>query len=246
MQYEGETTIREPPLTEAFDPVKRRAQLHPSRTASASQLMQPAPVGSDLGHLSTIITALLGNRAAPEPPKTPDQKAAPVPIQSPAMPTPSKLARFLQHAEKNLGVTNATIYEAALERKGYGPDILHLVKDESLIETGLPPGDVIRMKAGCIAWWSSADAKRKHEPEATATDDRHNHTPPNKKIRYERRYKDGTGANTFWGPVLEPDDSNSEMPADSDLFFFCSARCAMVPVPPGFCVIEDIYDPAQN
>ena len=98
MQYEGKTTIREPPLTEAFDPVKRRARLHPSCTASASQLTQPTSLGSnsDLGHISTIITALLSNHATlSDPPKTPDQKPVQVPIQSPAMPTPLKLAHFL-------------------------------------------------------------------------------------------------------------------------------------------------------
>jgi hypothetical protein len=163
--------------------------------------------------------------------------AAQVPIESPPKPTPSKLSRFLQHAESNLGIANATVYEAALERKGYGPDILHLVKDEALAEAGLPPGDVIRMKAGCVAWWSSSDVKRKRD--ASPDDDRRPPTPPNKKVCYEKRYKDGSGGTTFWGPVLKP---GVQWNAEWDMYYYCGVRRDMVPVPPGFCVIEEEDD----
>jgi hypothetical protein len=170
-----------------------------------------------------------------DPLATPAKKAPEPP--SPAKPTPTKLARFLRYAEDNLGVVDATYYEMALKQKGYGPDILHLVPDESLAETGLPHGDVIRIKAGCAAWFTSADAKRKRTAEDT-TDDRPRTplTPPNKKVRYEKRFKDGSGGNTFWGPILEPGDM---FHPDWDMYYYCEARRDYFIVPRGYCVIED-------
>jgi hypothetical protein len=82
-------------------------------------------------------------------------------------------------------------YEAKLSAKGYGPDILHLVSDESLCNIGLLPGDVIRMKGGSAAWWNSADAKRKHlifdlaDNPSPVNQDINPPTPPSKKVRYE-------------------------------------------------------------
>jgi len=230
-QFDGEASIHAPPVSEAFDPVKRRAALHPSRIASTSA--QPASTTSELGHLSAIVSNILGlhqDRSAA--PTTPPKKAPDPP--SPAKPTPTKLARFLRYAQDNLGVNNATLYEIPLRQKGYGPDILHLVPDESLAETGLPHGDVIRLKAGCAAWFTSADAKRKRTEE-DKTDDRPR-TPPNKKVRYEKRFKDGSGAHTFWGPYLEPGDM---FHPEWEIYYYCEARREYFPIPQGYCVIED-------
>ncbi|KAF8075920.1 hypothetical protein FPV67DRAFT_1407298 [Lyophyllum atratum] len=51
--------------------------------------------------------------------------------------TPSKLSHFLKYAESNLGVRDATAYEEPFQTQSYGPDILHLVDDKSLLDMGL-------------------------------------------------------------------------------------------------------------
>jgi hypothetical protein len=158
-------------------------------------------------------------------------------VQSPAKPSPSKLLRFLHHAESHLGVANATDYEAALQDKGYRPDIMHLVKDEVLMEVGLSHGDAIRVKAGSIAWWNGPDAKRKHD-DTEVTRAHEPDTPPNKKVRYERRYHNG-GESTFFGPTLVPGNQRS---MKFKLFFKCPVRDMMVPVPKGFMVVEKEED----
>ena len=111
------------------------------------------------------------------------------------MNTPSKLKRFLEHAEKNLGVANATDYTFLLSAKGYGPDILHRVKEESLIALGIPPGDVIRLQDNAMKWWNGSDAKRKlcHAE---------NDEPTRKRIRFEKRYRDESGKYSLWGQKL--------------------------------------------
>ena len=79
---------------------------------------------------------------------------------SPPKNTPSKLLRYLQHAEKHLGVQNAVTYEDSLAREGYGPDILPEVDNKALVECGLTPGDAIRLKHGARDWWNGPEAKR--------------------------------------------------------------------------------------
>lgn len=176
---------------------------------------------SDMGHFSSIISHLLARSTSSDPPCTPLHEATQATLGSPAKPTPSKLHRFLQHAKDQLGVKNAKMYEAILNIKGYGPDILHLVNDKALIEAGLPHGDAICIKAGSQAWWKSADAKRKRSDTDEDDGASGSRTPPNKKVWYERVYKDGTGGNTFWGPVLV---AGSSWHADYDLHYFCPAR----------------------
>jgi hypothetical protein len=131
-------------------------------------------------------------------------------------------------------VPNAEAYEFVLRDKGYGRDILHLVSDNALVDLGLLPGDVIRMKAGCAAWWSSPDAKRKWDEEGPDSPG-NIRTSPNKKVCYERRYTHG-GLATFFGPTLVPGRLRL---VDAEMFYFCPVREMMVPVPAGFTVIED-------
>jgi hypothetical protein len=146
----------------------------------------------------------------------------------------------LIHARENLGIPNALDYEIALEAKGYGPDILHLVTDDLLLEAGLLPGDVIRMKAGCVPWWNSDDAKRKRGVDTDGLSLLR--TPPSKKVRYEERYSDG-GSKTFFGPALIP---GGQVPSiDSEIFYYCPIRRGMAPIPAGFEMpyIPDNDDP---
>jgi hypothetical protein len=89
------------------------------------------------------------------------------------------------YAQDNLGIPNALQYEDELVAKGYGPDILHLVLDESLQNLGILPGDVIWMKGGSVAWWNSVDAKRKHLVFDLDNARPNPLMPPNKKVHYK-------------------------------------------------------------
>jgi hypothetical protein len=116
IQYEGEVTIRAPPTSEAFDPVKRQASLILSRTNPTSQASGHGT--SDIAHLSTILKVVMDASCPPqaETPKTPAQThSAGLSFSSPPKPTPSKLRHFLVYAKKNLGVLDATGYEYRLE-----------------------------------------------------------------------------------------------------------------------------------
>ncbi|GLB45367.1 hypothetical protein LshimejAT787_2200300 [Lyophyllum shimeji] len=190
--YDGESTITQPPNNSMFDLTKRQAILNPLRLQAASPAPQPAavsPIGS-LSELSTFMTAvsqLVGAGASPRvttaDPSTPARShvceafnmASP---SSPPNPTPNKLVRFLKHAEDKLGVQMASLYEYSLRLHRYGPDILHLVDDKCLIDLGIPAGDVLRLKRGCIKWWGSADAKRARSDSLEADDSA---IPPGKK-----------------------------------------------------------------
>ncbi|KAI6000224.1 hypothetical protein EDC04DRAFT_2584122, partial [Pisolithus marmoratus] len=78
---------------------------------------------------------------------------------SPPIPSPSKLAWYLQFAEFHLGIQHAMSYKSALEMHGIGPDILPDVSDKLLADLGLSVGDAIHLKKGSFAWWNRPDAK---------------------------------------------------------------------------------------
>ncbi|KAF9219007.1 hypothetical protein BS17DRAFT_718806, partial [Gyrodon lividus] len=71
---------------------------------------------------------------------------------SPIMWTPTQLSCFLKHAEKHLGISNTTTFEAALQLQGIGPDILSDVSDQTLQDIGMSTGDIIRLKKGSATW----------------------------------------------------------------------------------------------
>ena len=114
-----------------------------------------------LGGLASLIN--IGDIMNPNGiPAAPTQAIPAVPIsKSPVLPSPSQLTRFLVHAETNLGVQDATLYESPLWHKRYGPDILHCVLDKVLEEVGIFPGDAICLKDGAVVWWNGPNVKRK-------------------------------------------------------------------------------------
>ncbi|KAJ7502229.1 hypothetical protein B0H11DRAFT_1663061, partial [Mycena galericulata] len=197
-----------------FNPANRQVALHPSRIAAG--VNQPQGT-SDLGHLASILTAVMGPRNSaiqPFPPSTPKRKERQEPSSLVVL-TPSKLPRYLEHAANNLGVTSALDFESPMRRNGYGPDILHLVGDKDLMDLGLTKGDSIRLKEGAKSWWNRPDAPRKrthgemegnsgsggtiiphHSPARDISA-----TPPFKKVAFERRFDDG-GAERFYGPRI--------------------------------------------
>ena len=113
---------------------------------------------------------------------------------------------------------------------GYAPDILHLVDDTSLKDIGIKPGDVIRLKQHSLQWLNSLASKRKQGDCAPSAPS----TPPNKRVRFEKRFHDG-GASWVYGPRIV--EAEGDVPEDLsfDWYYFCEARDAWVPIPPG-CV----------
>jgi hypothetical protein len=113
---------------------------------------------------------------------------------------------------------------------GYAPDILHLVNDSSLKDIGIKPGDVIRLKQNSLQWLNSSASKRKQDDRAPFAPS----TPPNKRVRFEKRFLDGGSARVYGPHIVEAErDTPEDLPFD--WFYFCEAREAWVPIPSG-CV----------
>jgi hypothetical protein len=173
-------------------------------------------------------------------PTTPPHSRNPIAsstAHSPVVNTPSKLLRFLKYAETHLGIPNAQLYERCLEDVGYGPDILHLVDDSDLKDIGIKPGDVIRLKQNSLQWLNSSASKRKqcdHMPSVPST-------PPNKKVRFEKRFHDG-GLARVYGPRIVEDEGDAIEDLSFDWFYHCEARDAWVPVPLGYVPVLDHDD----
>ncbi|KAJ7888204.1 hypothetical protein B0H13DRAFT_2342055 [Mycena leptocephala] len=226
--YDGQATLYAAPnFITNFDPANRQVALHPTRIAAGVNRPHAESevngVVNVVGHLATMITALTGGRPMavtadqqpliPATPKSTHHDTADV-IPSPAIPSPTKLTRFLLHAELKLGIKNALQYESAMSRNGLGPDILHMVDGRALMDCGINKGDVLRMKAGAPSWWNGPDAKRKRVDSVAPANSQASGsnsagsaqidslaTPPSKKVAFERRYGDG-GASRFWGPRI--------------------------------------------
>src|SRR5712672_3393210 len=241
LQYDGSVSVAHPPSTATFDPVNHKSSLcsqhHPN---SASTPASSHGASRDLAHILQIISSVASMARVPsKPPSTPTRRHASSfvsVIHSPTRNTPSKLSRFLEYAETNLSVENARLYEESLRMQGFGPDILHLVDDAALKDIGFTPGDVIRLKQNSQQWWNSADAKRKR---ANDTPSPVQSTPPNKRVAFEKRYSDG-GSYRLYGPRIV--EEHFSPGADVDWFYFCRAREAMVPLPPGHKPILDSKD----
>ena len=252
-QYDGITSSNSPPHTQTFDPINRRSSVissRPCRPATSTSTPNHVPSSSDdstftamIPSISQILSSFVSiaqtrssHESAPTTPThsridTQDPTASTV--LSPVTNTPSKLSRFLKYAESHLGVPNARLYERCLEESGYGPDILHLVTDGDLKDIGIKPGDVIRLKQHSLQWLNSSASKRKQGDHTSSPPS----TPPNKKVRFEKRFHDG-GLARLYGPRIRRLDGNEgDMPErlPYDWFYFCEAHDDWVSIPPG-CV----------
>jgi hypothetical protein len=241
LQYDGSVSVTHPPSTATFDPANRvsslRTRHHHSKPVSTSALSHG--VSGDLAHLSQIISSVVSMaHGSTRPPTTPTpcvSTSASISALSPIQNTPTKLSRFLEYAETNLSVENARLHEESLRMLGFGPDILHLVDDAILKDVGFTPGDVIRLKQNSQQWWNSADAKRKRSSLTASPQS----TPPNKRVTFEKRYRDG-GGYRLYGPRIVEGEFTPD--ADVDWFYFCKARDAMVPLPSGYKPVVDGED----
>jgi len=156
-------------------------------------------------------------------------------VLSPVTNTPSKLSRFLKYAEAHLGIPNAQLYEQCLEESGYGPDILHLVNDSDLKDIGIKPGDVIRLKQHSLQWLNSSASKRKQGDHTPSTPS----TPPNKRVRFEKRFHDGGSARLYGPRIVEADADAVPEVLPYEWFYYCEARDTWAPVPPGCVPVLD-------
>ncbi|KAJ7686295.1 hypothetical protein B0H17DRAFT_1204353 [Mycena rosella] len=242
--YDGQATVKEAPgFIRSFDPAKRQVALHPARIAAGVNKSRGSATGDGVadvvGHLATMVTALVGGGVAglgarqAQLPSTPTK--APVGLAvvgSPVIPSPTKLPRFLDHCEKSLGIVGARRYEFAMKQEGYGPDILHLVEDRELVGLGMKKGDVLRIKAGSQPWWNGPNAKRKRgDSDAMPTADPLA-TPPAKKVAFERRFPEG-GSERFYGPRIAAGDG------EKNIFYCCPLRSKFVAVPLGYRYTEE-------
>ncbi|KIK78010.1 hypothetical protein PAXRUDRAFT_165131, partial [Paxillus rubicundulus Ve08.2h10] len=161
---------------------------------------------------------------------------------SPLIRTPTQLFRFLQHAEAQLGISNATRYEGALHMQDIGPDILPDVSDWTLQDMGMSTGDIIWLKKGSAPWWKGPDSKRKCSDSETLTEscglnltlDRSSA----KKIAYERCYHDG-GASRFSAGAMWADKDDSRGLHNYDIFYHSDIHAQWLPVPKGFSIDEE-------
>ncbi|THU92033.1 hypothetical protein K435DRAFT_800797 [Dendrothele bispora CBS 962.96] len=219
--YDGATNIDVPPNTATFDCVNRLPSLRQGRRRFSSASAESAPT-TDIGHLANILSIMKGDTQPASPPLTTQNVRVPN--------TPSKLPRFLAYAESELGVSGASSYCRTLEQQKVGPDILHLVPDETLLNLNLPLGDIIRLKQAAPVWIQSSDAKRKDPPPTAGTSDGN---PPAKRIRFKKRWHDGSGAASEHGTGMEigsPPGSD----VDYDWWYYSEEAGTLLPVPPNY------------
>jgi hypothetical protein len=235
-----------PPNILSFDPMKQERVLHPMRrTTPTVTTPAAAPNASEISSLTsmlllrTVRDLTYNHDHVPSTP-TPLPRIIDNPAElarSPLIPTPSKLRRFLQYAEDDLGVNFATSYESSLRSIGAGPDILLEISDQELSRIGLTPGDIIRLKKGSITWWNGPLAKS--EPNDSAKRKRSDTTdsaiPECRKYQYERRYHDGGRARINGGKMRLDGTPPGEGPeVDYDLYYFCDNQKAWLPFPQGY------------
>jgi hypothetical protein len=204
---------------------------------------------STLGHLSNIIGSLVkitapkaaaGNNTTTNGPlpSTPSPTLLALAPSSPPTNTPSKLSRFLQYAHDQLGVANAPLFEHALAREGYGPDILSDVDQPALVACGLTSGDAIRLKRGAQSWWNSSDAKKpkiasvvgSNIPPTPASAGWNEEENRDYGVRFEKRYCEG-GCKSYFGSHVVPGKNRAHR--EFSWWYFNTVTRKTEPVPQG-------------
>ncbi|KAF8546997.1 hypothetical protein OG21DRAFT_1370570, partial [Imleria badia] len=139
---------------------------------------------------------------------------------SPPILSPSQLSRFLKHAETDLHVQDATVYEWKLAAQHIGPDILSEIDDKTLLGIGIPTGDIIRLKKGCTVWWNGPDAKRRRSNTDQSSRDKSKSPtrPLQKRVAYKKKYFGGGGCH-FTGPPMIPGDGDNDATMDYNLWY---------------------------
>ncbi|KAE9386916.1 hypothetical protein BT96DRAFT_838445 [Gymnopus androsaceus JB14] len=162
-----------------------------------------------------------------------DKSLVTPPLSSAAKNTPTKLHCFLEHAEEDLGVANATLLHYQIEDKGYGLDILHQVLDDDLKELGVKLGDILHLKRTVPLWFNGPDAEQEHLASGSTSRASGVSDIPAMYTHFEKQWPDGGHASTFTpGPNEEPHCS-------FDWYYFSELTKSMIPVPSGFVPVMD-------
>ena len=134
---------------QSFDPANHQASLLPSRI-KPTNTTPPSDLGSITSFLQTITGLILNTVPSIQAPCTPPRKTLKSdnlpPSESPHRPSPFQL-----------------LYESALKRENYGPDILDQLPGDVLTcaDIGMTHGDAVRLKRGCAIFWKENRNKRR-------------------------------------------------------------------------------------
>lgn len=212
-----------------FGAISRQSSIQPF-AARHSRRHHPEATAhvSNLGHIAKILAILAPNTSKVSN-LAPEETS---PLSSPSKNTPTKLRRFLEHAEKDLGVAGATFFHYSMEDKGYGPDILHEVPDSDLKGIGIKPGDVLRLKRDAPLWFNGPDAKRRRLVSGSTSRARDDSVPAT-RTRFEKQWSDGGRASSF-GDSMRPLGPDEERDCSFDWYYFSELTKSMIPVPPGY------------
>jgi hypothetical protein len=218
------------------------------RSHGSSQAQAAAPMASETPPLAQAsellreVRKLFGSGSSGGHPTSSEPPTSPVvqhqALSSPPINTPSKMRRYLEYAEQHLGVDNATTHEHRLVQESFGPDILPLISDQTLVECGVPLGDVIRLKRGASTWWASPEAKRPKVQVANqppANDDIAGLTY-DYDIRFEKRFPEG-GSLSVFGSGIRP--GRNRLSGQFKWYFYNSAKKCVEAVPRGFIPMLD-------
>ena len=220
-----------------------RSLFQRSHASAAMGLSEPAPPLTQASELLREVRKLFGGSNSSHPTSSDPPTSPIVQRQYPSSPpinTPSKLRRYLEYAEQHLGVDNATTHEHRLIQESVGPDILPLISDQTLVECGVPLGDVIRLKRGASAWWTSPEAKRpKIVDQPPVNKDRDGDFAGityDYDIRFEKRFPEG-GSLSVFGSGIRP--GRNRLSRQFKWFFYNSGKKCVEPVPRGFIPMLD-------
>jgi hypothetical protein len=233
----------------SFDPANRRSSVAShNRISSASTITSLSAEILALSAVSNLFSSVVSimrpDLPLPSTPKFLPKSASPrAVLDSPAVifNTPSKLERFLQDAESN-GIPGVQTYDSLLLLKGYGPDILHLVNVQDLVEIGVSPGDAIWLREYAAKWWVDERRRASKRPRAPDADKNERRvaspsafppaagaTPPNKRLRFEKRYFNGGGCTTHGRTIVNGNGNGN----DFTWWVYSQDLKMDVPLPPG-------------
>lgn len=257
IQYDALATVNDPPNTEAFDPVHRRAAI--TSRPLANVLPTTLSSSGDLSHINGILSAV--ERLVSRIPGTPQRRsrhlssavttpshhttnatAHSLVSDEPLVYTPTDIALFLHFAQDRLGVQNALDYEAVLLEAAFGPDILSKVTVLQLTELGIKSGDAVRLRENADAWWNrEARKSRKHAMQEEDEPEPEQNAQRSKRARvyYKTTYLSGGGKRWGGGPLVE---RKAEYVADPDIEsieYYNEATLKFCPIPNGFVAPKD-------
>ncbi|KDQ49830.1 hypothetical protein JAAARDRAFT_200477 [Jaapia argillacea MUCL 33604] len=196
----GRCTIFHPPNTDAFNPEKHHATLHPDRQFTPATPATPT-LTSNLGALASIIITIFG-AALGDGFKT------------------------LPHCHMLAHVDAISTPPPIPHLCSYGPDVLQMFDEKQFENLGFTPGDSICLKNRAMKWWHGPEAKRKCADLVAGASESDVEHPKAKEFRYEVEFLDG-GQHIYYGPGMCPGES--KIPGQTTRYF-CEVQNCLVPV----------------